>query len=177
MQLARQQLDKEKKNNASCVILLAQTQQMLEVQIETLEQHAAAATQRVKQLERLMEQNESDARRWARDQAIAKTEKYQQQIQSLHRQLQEARSQLRASAAASLGQFDTASETTSPQIQYQTESMNSTPPRLDLMMAQTNNNNNNENENENGNEPKNLVPSVVATRTPHPKRLPPPRPS
>ena len=177
LQLARQQLAKEKKNNASNVKLLAQSQQMLEVQIETLEQHAAAATQRVKQLERLMEQNESDARRWARDQAIAKTEKYQQQIQSLHRQLQEARSQLRASAAASLGQFDTASETTSPQIQYQTESMNSTPPRLDLMMAQTNNNNNNENENENGNEPKNLVPSVVATRTPHPKRLPPPRPS
>ena len=35
----------------------------------------------------LMEQNESDARSWARDQAIAKTEKYQQQIQSLHQYL------------------------------------------------------------------------------------------
>ena len=160
LQQARSQLAKEKSKREEDVLQLTQSQLSLEEKVETMERLATQATARVKELEASVHQSKQEARRWARDEAveIAKRETlaYVQDIDLLRRQLQEARSQLRASAAASLQQFDTASETLSPDwrggnVGGGDLGSGSSPPVLDLM-------------------------TPAGRRTPHPKRRAPPPP-
>ena len=173
LQQARSQLAKEKSKRKEDVLQLTQCQLTLETKVETMEKLATQATKRVKELETTIHLSKLEARRWAQEQAVEMNKEdaatYGRDIQLLRQQLQEARAQLRASAAASLQQFGTASETLSPDWKdsslerdggviggsgsFGGESSRGgagTPPALDL--------------------------TTHSIRTPHPKRRAPPPP-
>ena len=136
LQQVRSQLSKEKAGRKEEVAVLHQHQEQLMVHIDALEKDAATTINLAH----------------ASDTAIA----------SLTNDLQEARAQLRASAAASLQQFNQASNTTSP-----TTALLEPEPglvRMDLVAGHSNE------------EVRGGSHSVVEVKTPHPKRKPPPRP-
>ena len=85
-------------------------------------------------------------------------------IASLTNDLQEARAQLRASAAASLQQFNQASNTTSPTTALLEPEPGLVITSMDLVAGHSNE------------EVRGGSHSVVEVKTPHPKRQPPPRP-
>jgi hypothetical protein len=142
LQQARAQLSKEKNKRKEEVQLFTLSKRALETQIAD------------------MEKKEQD-RRWAREQATTisnrETHRLEQQITSLTCELQEARSQLRASAAASM-QFDV-HKTTSPKT-HQEEFSRAVPLAVPAAFDLTT---------------KRSEKSTV--RTPHPKRAPPVRPN
>ena len=138
LQQARSQLAKEKASRKEEVAVLHQNQEQLMVHIDSLEKDAATTTNLA----------------LASDTAIA----------SLTNDLQEARAQLRASAAASLQQFNQASNTTSPTTAPLEPEPGVVIPSMDLVEGHPNK------------EVRGGSHSVVAVKTPHPKRQPPPRP-
>ena len=157
LQQARAALTKEKAKRKED----SKKQQGLENQIELLGKQVLHSTQQIQELEGSMEKSEQGARRWAKEQVaqMSKTEitKYQHQVHALKRELQEARSQLRASAAASLQQFEEANQTTSPtQGPTMSEGPSVVPPAFDLVGRDHD-----------------MIGGTHRARTPHPKRKPP----
>jgi hypothetical protein len=154
LQQARSQLNKERKKNNDSMETLKNNQNKLIAKIEILKKDALTGTEEIYNMKKLLKQAEIRDGKLNRER-----DQLYHQVLSLQKNLKEARSQLRASAAISFQQFDGASQTTSPNLNNnQLDEPINVPEMISGTMGERSSS------------------EQRGIKTPHPKRAPPPRP-